>query len=465
MEIFRPIQQISQTGYPIIVFYIIVLVGLVLIIYRPYWAFYCSIFSLAARNYHAAVFTRSPVLGAYLNLNDLLLWIALFSLLFIILRTKRMLWFPNILLAIFSLVAIGSFQSLFQYGLTEDVMRSIWQALIFPILFLVSANMVRDQERAHHFYWALFLGASIAALQHVLFIRSASSYDLSTGLSQLRTISYIMSGGLFLIISAIIDKPYKSIKRFKTILFYFGLGLMAISYVLSLTRGLYVYVVLTLLFLPILLRKTLRPHKTVLYGSLIASFALLIIKFAAPELELAQIINDRFESFMTRDTFSESYETRWLGAQTEFNLWLDSSLIFGVGSSLPPEIIAQSKYDVFQTGALYHVGLTTYLAHFGLFGIFIYGIILPVMTVIIAKRYFVNHSQEWSGKVALIAIVCSVLDIIGLGWSHHHLSAITHINALIYGAIWGLHRAAILEKKANLLPQRLALRDNRRYIS
>ena len=173
--------------------------------------------------------------------------------------------------------------------------------------------------------------------------------------------------------------------------------------------------------------------------------ALIMVGILFPNFDLKNILSKRFKSFVYKDTFSRSYATRAMGAQTEFDLWYDnSSLILGLGSSLPPDYL---RGGVSETGALGHVGFTTYLAHFGIIGIIIYAFLLPITTLRISRRYYIEHAMDYGGKIALIAIFCSLTDLIGLAWSHHHLFATSHVIGLIYGAMWGLYRSERVEKR------------------
>jgi len=448
MDFLAPPTQFQHFGYPIAIFYIVAFIGLGLLFFRPYWAFLFSLFCLAARNFHAAVYTRTEFLGPYLNLNDLLLWIALFALIVELLHKRKTLWMPKILAAIFVLLFVGDLQSIIKYGCAEEVLRRLWSTAIFPILFLVAANFVNDAERAHSFYWALFLGAVTASLQHLFFIKTATFLQVYPGEAQIRTISYIMSGGLLLVISAIFKKPDKNLGPYKSFLFYSGLALIGLSYLLSFSRGLYIFTLASLFVFPFLLKKGLRIYKPVYSLIVIIILALFVVEIISPNLKLDQILNRRFESFRTKDKFSESYETRWQGAQTELNLWLNnSSLILGVGSVVPPEF---QYAEIEETGALGHVGFTTYLCQYGILGLLLYGVFLPFLTIKVAKKYFAEHAFTYGGTIVLLAIACSLFDIIGLTWSQHHLYAFTHVQGLIYGAMWGLYRGHILEKKQAL---------------
>jgi len=411
------------------------------VFFRPYWAFLFALFCLAARNFHAAVFTRPPFVGHYLNLNDLLLWIALFAMMFDMFRTRKMLFMPKILFAIFIIVFIGNVQSLFTFGLEEYVLRRIWSTAIFPILFLVSANMVRNEERARLFYWAFFGGAFAAAAQHMVFILSVS-YQQMPGISQIRTISYMASGGLFLIISAIFEKQDKSLKGFKLISYYVGIALIALSYILALTRGIYIIGIISVIVFPFLLKGKYVISRKVLKNTAVSLFTLFLVFLGAIlllDFDIIAIVTDRLGSIIDIDAFVSGYETRLIGQQTEIEIWLEGSLIFGIGNTLPPEYLY--AYADGSIKALNHVAYATYLAHYGLIGLFVYVFLLPFSTIFIARKYYFKNNMDFGGRIALVAIACALFDFLALAWSSHHLGATSHISGLIYGSIWGLYRS------------------------
>lgn len=437
--------QFTNVGYPLIYFYFIGFIGFALALFRPYWAFLFSLFCIAARNFHAAVFTRTPIFGPYLNLNDLLLWIALSAMFFELIKTRKIFWMPKILFAILILIIIGDIVSLFKYGTEEYVLRRIWSTAVFPILFFVSANMVKNGERAKSFYLAFFFGAVLASVQHMIFIRSATFASMSAGESEIRSISYITSGGLFLVLSSIFVKAGISTKKIKLVLYYIGIALIILSYVLSLTRGIYVIGILSLFIIPFLLKEKNIFSKGAYKFTIIMLLMIFLIQLILPNLDFKAILNKRFESFIYKSTFSKSYETRLEGQKTELELWTDGILIFGQGSSLPPEY-EMANPEI--TGALYHVAYSTYLAHYGLVGLFLYGFAMPISTIFIARRTYSKHFSGYIDRVALIAIFCALFDILALPWSHHHLFATSHISGLIYGSIWGLYRSKKEEEKA-----------------
>ncbi len=433
MEFLTTPTQYSHIGYPLIFWYGCAIIGLILIFIRPWWAFLFSVFCLSARNFHAAVFTRTPFFGPYMNLNDLLMWIGFFAMWMEVIK-KEKIRFPKILLAIFLLLAIGNFQSIFKYGFIEEVLRRIWHPLIFPVMFLVSTNMVKNGSRARLFYWIFYFGALIAALQHVIFIKSVPYYEIYSGI-EIRTISYTASGGLILLIGSIFENPAKKFSLLKKILYFGSLTLIGISYILSLTRGIYVILILNLLTIKFFIGKKIKGwmHHFLFIGIL----SIFLIKMLFPQLNILSILVERFRSFIYSETFKESYFSRATGAQTELDIWLDSSIILGVGNVLPYEI-GYKGYEP-EIGALYHVAYSTYLAHYGIIGLLIYAILLPFLTIKIARGYHLVHPSKYTKVIGLMGISISLSSFFGLLTSAHYLGATSHIDGLIYGAVWGLY--------------------------
>jgi hypothetical protein len=430
-------------GYPPEIFYAVALVGVVLAIFRPRWAFFFIVFCLSVRNFHMAVFTRSPFLGEFLNLNDLCLWIGVLAMLRTAWEGAR-IWAPAILLAIMGILILGDFQALFQYGFNRMVMQSLWAAWLFPLMFLVSANMVETTRDARLFYVVLFLGALGAALQHLFFVQEQMlSGESSFSAGSLRTISFIMSGGLFLVIGAFFVDIKRIIRSaYLYILWLAGIPVIAISYLLSFTRSLWLEGVLTFGALFVLLYR--EPKKMLPRIKLaVGLFAIILLafqlsnRFVFSSVNVTNMVNERADFIRYEDTFEEAYQTRETGIETEMELWQNGFYIWGVGGCYPPSLLESS---IEETGALHHVGFSAYLAHFGLIGLLVYGVLLPLLSIRIARRYFTFHQNDWGGAVAVMGLALATFDVLSL-LSNHHLGATSQVAGLIYGALWGLSRS------------------------
>ena len=163
---------------------------------------------------------------------------------------------------------------------------------------------------------------------------------------------------------------------------------------------------------------------------------------AFADLNFTEIIVERLEFLKYEDIFFESYLTRFMGMQTEINLWLDSPIMVGTGVAYPPDLTESYRGGfrdaILVTGALDHVAISSYLAHYGLSGAFIYLLLLPVLTIKAAKKFLSDNSSDYGVKVALLAITVALMDIFNLFGSMLNTSPGSHITALIYGALWGI---------------------------
>jgi|GEM_PF-2252947 hypothetical protein len=434
-------QQFPTEGYPITVFLLAVVFGIALVIVRPFWAFLFSVIGLAGKNYHAAVLTRMPITGEYLNLNDLFLWIAVLALFVKAYRANGKIQIPNILMVFIVVLLIGSMQSLIKYGPDAFVLRSIWSVAIFPIMFLISANFIKTEDEARLFFWAFFLGALIASLQHMVFLGSAYISGVNVG-AQLRTISYITSGGIYLLAIALFTRLREKNIAY-ALLFYSGITLLTISFLMNQTRQLYVVFLASIMVLLLILRNKVDVKNAVLRFGIVLFGVVLIFGALFSDWDVNDILGTRLEFARDKDTFEESYYTRMLGMQTEVNLWLNSTMIFGVGAAYPPEYEDVSRErntdQVYQIGALNHVAITSYLAHFGAVGALVFLIIIPLMTIKRARDNIEPNITSYVSKICLLAMAVALMDMLNLFGSMLNTAPTCHMAAAIYGAFWGLH--------------------------
>ncbi|HEB74537.1 MAG TPA: hypothetical protein ENJ03_04885, partial [Candidatus Desulfofervidus auxilii] len=211
-------------------------------------------------------------------------------------RYRRKIWAPGVLLALFGLIIIGDLQSIFKYGLAENVMRRIWSTAIFPIMFLVSCNMVFSEDRARKSYWALFIGAVLAAIQHIIYVRALPSYILENKYIFIRTISYSMSGGSSILVAFMVH-PFTEFRGLKLFGYHTGLTLIGLSCVLSLTRGLWVIMVATIILFPLFLYKKIFISRSSVNMAGIFIGILLIVSLLFPSLRFREMMSERFRSF------------------------------------------------------------------------------------------------------------------------------------------------------------------------
>jgi hypothetical protein len=457
-------------AYPLEIYYLCAFIGVVLVFYRPQWAFLFIVFCLAVRNYNMAVHTRTPFLGEFLNLNDLLLWIGVAAMIRTVWHSQSF-WVPKILLLIISILIVGDFQAVYQYGFDNIVLKSLWASWIFALLFAVSTNMVRDIKDARLFYWTLFLGSLGAALQHVFFMqeRLMGMPELTNviSLTGIRTIAFLGSGGLFLIISAFLIDMRKILQTsFLFIFWAIGILIIGISTILSFTRSVWLGGAMAGVALFILLY---REHRKIL-SRLIYAMALLVSMFLVffltnryllSDVNLTREIDQRANFIRYEDSFEEAYQTRETGMETELNLWLDGSIIWGVGGCYPPSL---AEAGMAETGALGHVAYSTYLAHFGLIGLLTYGFLLPFFTIRIGRRYYLQHKYDIGGLIAVTAMALAFYDVFTLLTSNQYLGPYGHVPALIYGSLWGLSRSLKVSSPRHVLSKLVINKSQQQWL-
>jgi hypothetical protein len=338
---------------------------------------------------------------------------------------------------------LGSFQVLFLYGFHREVMQEIWRTWIFPLTFLVGANLVRDNQDAGLFFWALFLGALGAALQHLIFIQyRAETFGATIGF--MRTISFGMSGGIFLVVCALFIDMRKVLRNNYLFLFWIvGISIIALSYLLSFTRTWWVGAFLAGVALGVLFyrERGMTSHR---FSYSVVVIIIMVLVFGVTNkvflsgVNLTRTIDERADFVRYEDSFEEAYQTRESGMETEIDMWLNGTIIWGVGASYPPDIM---ESPIEATGAVGHVAYSVYLAHFGLIGLLTYALFLPYLTVKVGRRYYLSHSYEIGGVIAITAMALAFFDFFTLLSSNHYIASTSQVQGLIYGALWGLSRS------------------------
>ncbi|RLF26839.1 MAG: hypothetical protein DRN05_06505 [Thermoplasmata archaeon] len=229
--------------------------------------------------------------------------------------------------------------------------------------------------------------------------------------------------------------PLKETKGFKLAGYYIAMGLIFLSFLFSLTRTVWVSTVLTLLVIPFVIRRSLFLSKTLAKLAAYTAVVLLVATVLFPKISLPKLVHERVESFATEEAFSESYMTREEGFRTELNIWLRGSIVLGTGASLPLRYVGA---DPFETGALGHVGLATYLSHYGIAGVLIYLIVLPLVSIKVSKICYLSYFPSYKSRVSLVTLACILMGVLACLSSEHYISATSHVPGLIYGAVWGI---------------------------
>ena len=440
MDLFTNADTLAGPAYSPIVFYVVATIGIGLILFRPYAGFLFGVFCLSAKNFHVAISTRPTQLGAFLNLSDLLLWIIVFAWLIDTFTKRRTIWLPGVVLLILTVVLTGFVQSVYHQGFSYLVLRKTWAAVILPLALLVGANMVVTSERARGFFITLFWGCVFASLLH---IHDAIGLGQRTALSaryhEVRTIAYIFSGGSYLLVGLVFARHSGRVKGGARILYYGAIALILLSILLSFTRSVWLQMIAGIMVMGLLFPRRFRLNRVIIsFGGLL--FLLVIFACCFPRyFDLGQMMAERISESREEQGFRTAYRTRLEGQTAELNLWWRGNLLLGYGSTIPVEYYSVGTHV---TGAaLGHVGYAIYLTHYGLVGLLVYLIVLPLNTLLRGKCYCQRSAEHYGKMVVMVGIACAMMNLVGCLTSIHYLVPNTHIPGLLLGAVQGLWKS------------------------
>jgi hypothetical protein len=432
---------LGVAGYPESVLVTVLVIGLLLAVFRPYMALLLSVFLLTAGNIGDLNQTRTSLLGPYLNLGDACLLIAVVALFIENMRSKMPLLLPQVVLLLLLVLTIGLYQSLWKLGLTYETMRAYRWGLELPLSLFLGANFVTSAARAKKLVGALFCGAALTALQHILFVWTAWRQLDVQAYSAIRTIGFW--GGCMasaFLVTAVIWKPPANMWK-KIVLVVAGVLFLA-TLLMNQTRSLWFATAGAIPLLVLLFKRTNRLASLMRYTVITVVVILgtaLVVRQVLPGLSFFDLTTSRFEMLMDDNTRKMQTSTRERSFYIEMNNWMDGTLVFGRGLYFF-QTFRNPKEDWREYAAFGHLGYVTYLSQLGLIGFLVYGLYLP-LSIIRDGRWLWYHSDDpairYTALLGTASMIClSIMFII----SSQFLSSGYAAPGVLYGAIWALAR-------------------------
>jgi len=431
-----------ETGHPSIFIYLVLVIGFVLVLFRPYKAFLLVVVLLAAGN--AAMFnqTRTAILGPYLNLSDACILIALIALFFDKFRFGKPIFVPQVVPVLLFILTIAALQSFWKLGWTYETARAYRWGLEVPIAYFIGANMVTSCKRAKPLVAALLCGAALAAIQHLFFIvtvwqsRSLNmqSYEL------MRTIAYNCGriSVAFLLTGLIWKLPAIMWKR---ILYLMVAILFLTSLLLDQSRSAWLATAGAVPCLLVFLKRRNRVVNVMRFGIIVVLmfFAMAwVCQQVMPGLDISDMATHRIKLLFEDNTRNIHMGTRERAFKVEMSSWLNGTLIFGRGLYFYQTIRNPESHT--ERIAFGHLGYVTYLSQLGVIGLLAYGFYLPAR-VIRDGRWLWSHGDlpilRYMGLLGTASIIC--LSIIFL-MSSHFLRLGYFGPGVLYGSMWSLVR-------------------------
>ncbi|MDH5716434.1 MAG: hypothetical protein OEZ22_02215 [Spirochaetia bacterium] len=424
-------------GYSSQFLIVLLFLGILLIIIKPYYGFLYIVFWNAAADYAAFTLTRFSFLGPFFNAHDACLLIGIIALAAHIFVYNKKLIIPNIVIWIFIVLLIGFFQSIIIIGWEYEIIRSLRWAVSLPVYMIIAVNIIDKEEKINLFLLVLFIGSLASALNHIIFVQEkislseVSSHDINL----YRTIAF-RNPGLWILLTGLFYLPKNlPINR---IYIWLAALLFAISTLLNQTRSIWIASIFSLIPLIFLF-----PQKKSSIKLLLIPFSIFFLYMAMqtlssyifPNFNVDNIITSRISTLIEESDRAQSTITRQLSYKREMEEYMKGTLIFGKGLSFYMPFVDET-YGSFRV-AWGHLGHITTLAQFGIIGLFIYSFYFPFKIIKISRELWKSNSEV----IKFISILAGLIMI--WNWICFLMSdsflTIHNIDAIIFGTAIGLY--------------------------
>jgi hypothetical protein len=411
------------------------LIGLVLIFFRPYWAFLFATFVAISFSNDTLVFTRTEELGAYFNVFDALLII---SLLAFIMDRKPRLVLPSPVIALVSVLSFGALFSALGLGFSLGILRIYRLAVTLPIEFFLAANLVYDEKRIRALLLVLIAGALVAEIQHLFLVFKVSELTEDTGF--LRTIKFYMAGSE----SWLLAGPYIAAGSIPHPFIQLGIGALFLAANLThQTRSIALAFVVAMFGFYLWFTAGTHSYRWKRFKIILVVIGITMMVVIPSTLlkDLTYAYGNRLAKTVTREDPTAGL-TRINAFKVEMHDWLSGNplvLMFGNGLgywTTPHYKLTLHRRDFRERIAWGHLGYISYLSQFGILGFLIYGIWFPVAVLRRARRLVkLPGLSPAVMHLALLTGACFILQAIMFLFTHGYLVRY-FLPGLLGGSLW-----------------------------
>jgi hypothetical protein len=423
----------ETSGYSPYLLLGVIIFGCLLILVRPYWCFLLAIFLFAALNLNLAINTRTQYLGPYFNLYDALFVIALLS----IIRDSESspLIIPRPVEWILIVLILGVIQTLFYYQMNNMILRGLRWSVTFPLAFFLGANAVVTQDRAKPFLYAMIIGATLnAILSFIDYKGLALLHPADPALRMAGAGNFL---GVSLLVAASQRAFFPTNSLAVKILWGVALIFLALTILFGQWRSVFLGVILSMICLPVILNRWksfIRGFMLVLIGM---PLLLITLQVTLPSISTSHMLQ-RFALVTNYLSLSKGIPkddaTRWRQINRDLEEWSQGNWLIGRGLGF--NAFLPDGFD--PSIAWGHVGYTSYLSQFGLIGLIIFAIYLPLQILRAGREVYFARRDGPTTNLGLLTIVSVVLVSVICFMSTSYLSLTMHSTGFLYGAVWSL---------------------------
>jgi hypothetical protein len=423
----------EPSGYPTYFLSAVIIIGIILIIVRAYWAFLFSVVLCGTFNFSMAVTTRYELLGPYFNIYDALFIIALLS---IIRDSESSPWIlPRPIVWVLFVIILGILQTLFYHNINYILLRSMRWSITFPLAFFIGANAVINQARAKPFFYAIVIGAVLNAILSFVDYKSMAMSHPAYSAIRMAAAGNLMGVSLLVAASEKTFFPRHSLSV--KLIWGAALLFLALTVFFAQWRSIFLGGILSMILLPIILKRWrgfIRGAVLVLVG---VPLILITLHFTVPNISVNRMVQrfaliTRYLS-LDKDIPKEDF-SRWRQIQRDLEEWSKGNWLIGRGFGFNAFLPDGADPNI----AWGHVGYTSYLSQFGLFGLIIFAIYLPLQILRAGKEVYLANRLGPAANLGLLTVATVVLIAITSLMSTSYLLAIMHSIGFLYGATWSL---------------------------
>lgn len=430
--------------YPDFFFYVFGILGLIFLVKKPQYNFFMAIFYFSAREVQRSVFTRIPLFGPYLNLDDFIILLMLVSLVHY--SFSRKIKIPSavwwIALCIFSSILIIGVK----YSFTYAVQREHKFALYFLVGIFLGYNYIIKENELKTILKIIFFGSIVVSIQYVLFTQlKLEEYGPNVYYETIRSVGFLALIPSIIVASFFIKLKWLENTKIKLI-YFLGLSLMIVNLALSQTRSIYIAIILTVLVI-FFTRKEIKT-KTLLLTSIVIPFLVFIIFDQYLKLlNINQLIFGRLELLSDSPTTDITTIGRLSAIDYEFKAFLSSSIIFGNGIGFN-YFLPEASNPYISWG---HIGPIAYLSRMGVLGFIVYSIFIPFTAYSTLKKLKVHTLKYNYIKIfVLFSSALVISDWISFWMSASYLTIGAFLPGIIIGIVWSIKdKRIILSKYSN----------------
>lgn len=447
-------------GYPAWVLLAVLVLGLPMATWRPYWLGVVAVILLSTASVFRFTFTRLPGTGEFLNLWDACLLMAIVA----IISTKMREGdnpIPGVVKGMLICFAVGTAMAMLFNGLGFEVGRARMR-LTNPILMTLGACVCWDYMRLRKLLIVFLIVAIVQGIRQLAMFVGLMA--VGGGWGTARGAELMAVGGLLFPASILLcGEKDKQIK----ILSLVALGFSLIALMLRQTRSEWIptlFGMMVLLFISSrgnfvkIVQKTL-----IMIVSLVVLVALAEVLMPGRNSPLTVFTEGRAMAFIfdADDGLGEIDVGRSAAGIAELEAWSSGNMLVGEGFFYERAARHQELVSKYRHISWRHIGLVAILARMGLLGFFIFVIWLPVM--VFRNSHAIRVHTPSVGAMAIGSFVAARMisalaeSCITPGLMNNNMP----VFALFIGIVWRWHYDLKQEKAFSELEAYMVTNANR----